>query len=48
VPHATPRIVHVAPIAWDDVDMQVRHGLTGRLADVDADVVTGGLMARVE
>jgi hypothetical protein len=48
VPHAAARIVHVAPIARDDVHVQMRHGLTGCLADVNADVVAGGPVAHVE
>ena len=43
VPHAAPRIGHVAGVARDHVDMHMRHGLAGGGATVEADVIAIGL-----
>ena len=39
MPHAAPRVGHVARIPRDHVDMHVRHRLPGSLACVEPDVV---------
>lgn len=39
MPHAAARIVHVAVVAWDDVNVQVHDGLAGGRARVEANVV---------
>ena len=44
-PHPAPRVFRIARVARDQVDVQVRHGLAGRGAVVDADVVALGLVA---
>ena len=38
VVYAASRIGHVARVPWNDVHMEVEHRLSGRQADVDADV----------
>lgn len=40
MPHTTCGIQHVAFIARDNMDMQVRHGLAGGASEVDTDVVS--------
>jgi hypothetical protein len=42
MPHASARIFNVARVSWDEVDVQVRHGLARRCTDIDADVETIG------
>ena len=44
-PHPAPRVLHIARVARDQVDVQVRHGLAGGRAVVDADVPGRGLVA---
>jgi hypothetical protein len=44
-PHPAPRVFRIARVARDQVDVQVRHGLAGCGAVVDADVVALGLVA---
>jgi hypothetical protein len=39
VAHTAARVVHVAAKPRDDVDVEVHHGLAGRAAGVEADVV---------
>lgn len=48
VPHASARIVHVARVSWDEVDVQVRHGLARRCTDVDADVESIGRVSSLD
>ncbi len=37
-PYSTPRVLEVAGEAWDEMDMEVRHGLPCSRAIVDADI----------
>lgn len=48
VPHAAPRVRHVAPEPRDHVDVQVEHRLAGGGARVEADVVALGPQLGVE
>ena len=41
---AAARIGDIAAVAWDEVDVEVGDGLTGSGPDVDADVVSIGLV----
>ena len=41
---AAARIGYIAAVAWDQVDVEVGDGLTGSGPDVDADVVSIGLV----
>ncbi len=47
-PHPAPRVFRIARVARDQVDVQVRHGLAGGGAVVDADVVALGLVAALQ
>ena len=40
VPYAAPGISNVARIAWNHVNVQMKHGLAGGLADIDSNVET--------
>ncbi len=46
--HAALGIFHVAAIAWDDVDVDVRDRLSGSRADVDTDIIAVGFKLLVE
>lgn len=48
VPDAPTRIVHVAAVAGNHVDVEVHDGLARGLASVEADVVAVGLVGLVE
>ncbi len=48
VAHPSARIVHVAEVARDDVDVKMHHRLTGSGPGVEADVVPVRRVARVE
>lgn len=40
--NAAARIIHVAPVARNQVHMNMEHRLTGNLADIDAEIVSFG------
>ena len=42
MPHPAPRIVDIAVVSGDDVDVQVKDGLTRGCSGVDTDVVAVG------
>ena len=43
VPYAAARVIDVAAVARDDVDVEVHDGLTGSFPGIDADVVAVGV-----
>ncbi len=48
VPDATAWTGNIAAVARDDVHVEMRDGLAGRLTDIDADIVAGGLIPIVD
>jgi len=46
--YTATRVIHIAHESWNKMDMQVEHRLSGRGANIDADVIAVGPMTLVD